>query len=474
MRQLETKTKQVNKKINPAMPLRDQESVEKLLNTVTKARSYHQVLEYVQNEIQENTRITSFDYKIACYMKDGAYALSRAVEGKIGFTKQKDRESASGKNPPIMLDVTFADGRSVKVPWGTINLPAFGKDAFIEMQYDGINMHLRGQCEKRFLNDLDQIVKETRHLLETDSIYKGQALKFIPGAEPEFIDLSNIEKTPIFLTPAARFSTEPIEARIEKTEECIAQGVDIRLGVLLEGPYGGGKTLYAFKIAKKATENGWTFVYNSNPEDTLEAMKMAQSFCKNGKGVVLFTEDIDKVLDKRDDYTNEISLLMDGGESKNKNVISIFTTNHIEKIEPTFLRGKRIGSIVSLTAPDAVTAEAMLKNLLGDSIEGSVKKVAKKMAELEIVPAFIAEICDKVKAHRIFSGKEKVVESDIFNAVEGYQRQMEIARLKEATETPAESLAKSLHKVISFASEQAIDETREEVIELKAYVQDNF
>lgn len=234
----ELETKQVNKKINPAMPLRDQESVEKLLNTVTKAKTYHQVLEYVQNEIQENTRITSFDYKIACYMKDGAYALSRAVESKIGFTKQKDRESTSGKNPPIMLDVTFADGRSVKVPWGTINLPAFGKDAFIEMQYDGINMLLRGQCEKRFLNDLDQIVKETRNLLETDSIYKGQALKFIPGGEPEFIDLSNIEKTPIFLTPAAKFNTEPIEARIEKTEECIAQGVDIRLGVLLEGPYG--------------------------------------------------------------------------------------------------------------------------------------------------------------------------------------------------------------------------------------------
>lgn len=235
---LEATQEKRSRKINPKMPLRDVESVNKLMDTIEKAPTYHSVLEYVQNEIQENTRITSFNYIIACYMKDGAYALSRAVEGKVGFTKQKDRESASGKNPPMMLDVTFADGRSVKVPWGTVQLPTFGKQAFIEMKYDGKNMHLNGQCEKRFLNDLDAIVRETRRLVETDSIYKGQALKFSVEGDPEFMDLTNIDKTEIFLTPDAKFNTEPIEARIEKTEECIKNGVDIRLGVLLEGPYG--------------------------------------------------------------------------------------------------------------------------------------------------------------------------------------------------------------------------------------------
>ena len=38
---------------------------------------------------------------------------------------------------------------------------------------------------------------------------------------------------------------------------------------------------------------------------------------------------------------------LDGGDTKQMNVIALFTTNHLDQIEPTFLRGKRIGSIVS-------------------------------------------------------------------------------------------------------------------------------
>ena len=48
---------------------------------------------------------------------------------------------------------------------------------------------------------------------------------------------------------------------------------------------------------------------------------------------------------------------LDGGDTKQMNVISLFTTNHIELIEPTFLRGKRIGSIISLGFLDAKTAK---------------------------------------------------------------------------------------------------------------------
>lgn len=459
----------VGRKLNPALPLRDVESVERLLTQVEKTKSYHSLLTYVKNEIQENTREINFDYQINCYMKDGAYALSKAVENSIGFSTQKDKETASGTENPVMLDVTFSDGRSVKVPWGTISLPAFGPNAYIEMQYaSGTNtMHIRGVCEKRFLNELDSIIADARNRVATDSIYKGQALKFSVDQDPEFIDLSHIDKTPIFLTPEAKFATQPIEARITRTEECIAAGVDIKLGVLLEGPYGGGKTLYAFTIAKKAIENGWTFVYNANPEDTLKAMEMAQSFCKNGKGVVLFTEDIDKILSTRTDATNKISILMDGGETKSQNVISIFTTNHLERIDPTFLRGKRIGSIVTLEAPDAETAETMMKALLEGEYKGSIKAAAELIAELKIVPAFISEICDKVKSHKIFNEQEFVTEQDIIHAIRGYERQMRASALRAEVETPAEALAKNLSTVI-------ISDLRDEVDSLRDLIEANY
>lgn len=211
----------------------------KLLDVIQNSKkSYHEILMYIQNEINESTRIVAFNYKVKCFLEDGAYALNRAVEKINGFTKQKGETNISGEKPPEMLDVRFADGTREKVPFGTIRLPSFGEDAFIEMKYDSGKqlLLLQGQCEKRYVQLMDQIVETTQSLLAMDSIYKGRAIKIVSESKsPEFIDLSTVEKTPLFLTPEAAFSTQPIEARIEHTERCIRNNIDLRFGVLLEG-----------------------------------------------------------------------------------------------------------------------------------------------------------------------------------------------------------------------------------------------
>lgn len=180
---------------------------------------------------------------------------------------------------------------------------------------------------------------------------------------------------------------------------------------------------------------------------------MAQRFCYNGAGVVLFIEDIDRILDKRDETTNEISLMMDGGESKNLNIITILTTNHLEKIDPTFLRGKRIGTIVTLTHPDAQTAkeilEAQLVSDTGESmLEEDVMPAAIKIEELKIVPAFISEITDRVKTHQIFSGKRTVSTQDVLSAITTFQRQMDLAKPKNAELSDNEKLGEALKNVL--------------------------
>lgn len=204
-------------------------------------KSYHEILMYINNEIQESTRTVAFEYSIKCFQEDGAFALSRAVEEINGFSMQKKKESMSGTNPPTMLDVRFADGTHMKVPFGTMDLPTFGNDAYIEMHYNPgvMTMMLIGQCEKRYVAMMDEIVDETRRIITNDSIYRGKAIKITePGVSPTFIDLSGIDKTPMFLTKDAKYDTQPIEARIERTAECTKHGIDIRFGVLLEGTYG--------------------------------------------------------------------------------------------------------------------------------------------------------------------------------------------------------------------------------------------
>lgn len=176
---------------------------------------------------------------------------------------------------------------------------------------------------------------------------------------------------------------------------------------------------------------------------------------ENGRGTVVFAEDIDQVLSKRDNSTNEISLMMDGGESKNKNVITILTTNHIELIDPTFLRGKRIGSIVTLTFPDTKTAQAIIESVMVDEngmsiLEDSCLEAAEMIEKLEIVPAFIMEILDRVKSHLLYEERNLVNCQDIINSINSYKEQMDIARLKKVGRSKEEQLSDALLNVLDI------------------------
>ena len=344
-------------------------------------KPYHEKLKYIKNEIEESVRDVEFMYKIPGFFEDTCYALHRSVQALQGYTKMQNNKTASADNPPTMIDVRFADGKRIKVPFGKINLPSFGKNSFINMQFDNGKkvLHVSGICQKKYTTLMDDIMEDTIRIVNTESIYKNKAIKYDGVNSPEFMDLSKIDETALFLTDEAKYATEPIEVRITNPDVCIQAGLDLKFGVLLEGNYGTGKTLYAGKLALKAIANGWTFIYCSNPAEALGALKVANKFTKNGTGVVLFVEDIDQILNKRAETTNEISLLMDGSETKHNNLISIFSTNHIENIDPTFLRGKRIGSIVTLEHLDALTAEKMIHHYLGDTLKGSCTKAGQEV-----------------------------------------------------------------------------------------------
>lgn len=470
-----SKRKTGNSKVDDA----DAYLKQKLVDVVSSDKSYHDILSYIKNEITESTRTISFNYKIKCFKEDGAYALSRAVELIHGFTTQSNT-GPSGNNPPQMIDVRFADGTREKVPFGMINLPAIGEQAHVDMKYnpDTQQLLLEGQCEKRFVRLMDEIVEETTRLVTEDSIYRGKAIKIVDEkSSPSFIDLSSIDQTPLFLTPDAIFATQPIEARIEHTERCKKNGIDLKFGVLLEGNYGTGKTLYAFKLALKAINNGWAFIYCPNPEKALYVLEVAAMLSKNGKGVVIFLEDIDKVLHERNNVTNEISLMMDGGETKHMNIITILTTNHLERIDPTFVRGKRIGSIVTLSYPDKATAKAMIERYLVDEFGNSILEeecddAAQEIENNKIVPAFIAEILDRVKSHLIYSGKTKVSCQDIINSIRSYKKQMEIATVKVGEKTDDEVFVDAFKKMVGGGSSLTPDSLKasvKEVLEEKGF-----
>lgn len=185
-----------------------------------------------------------------------------------------------------------------------------------------------------------------------------------------------------------------------------------------------------------------------------QTLRLAHVIDKNGAGVVIFVEDIDQVTrGNRDTAMQDILNTLDGGDTKNMNVISLFTTNHIELIEPTFLRGKRIGSIISLGFLDKATAKEFIKTTFskdGYTVdETGMDEIYTLIEKSEIAPAFMAEITESVKSHMILGESNVVKASFIRNSVNAYLRQVELSRKKDMSETDEMRLFSSLKVAIT-------------------------
>ena len=419
--------------------------------------SYADALTYVENEIEQSKRMTDFTYRILCFKSDGAYQLHKAIEEVFGVAMSRGASQPSGGEGNLQtLDIQLADGTRLKVPYGQISLEGLGEGANIQIQYEESSnlLHVNGQCQFRFASLIDDIIERTKELLSTDSIYKNQAITIETLSNPTIMDLSNIDKELMVLSDATKFALQPLQARLLNPQECIERNVPLKYGCLLEGPYGTGKTLLAFKLAKDAIQNGWIFVYLKSPNLLANTLKLIQTIDNSGYGSIVFVEDIDQVTrGNRDSAMQEILNTLDGGDTKGSNIISLFTTNHIELIEPTFLRGKRIGSIISLDYLDEKTAEEFIRASFVDSgyeIGDDLTTVTNLVKESKIVPAFMAEIIEAVKSNMIMSGETFVKNEYFIYSIQSYLRQVQLSQKKDMSLTPEVQLAQALRTVLKI------------------------
>lgn len=434
----------------------EDEQKQKIIAVCQSDMKYADALAYIENEIEQSKKMSNFRYQIKCWKSDGAYQLNRAITEIFGVAKAAANQQPSGGESPIeTLDIVLADGTRTKVPYGTITMSELGEDSQIVISYDTKKhvLDVKGTCMYKFQSLIDDIIARTKLLLSTDSIYKNQVLEITDINEPQIMHLEGIEDQLMVLSKKTEFELQPLRSRILHPEKCIAKGIPLKYGTLLEGKYGTGKTLLAFKLAMDAVKNNWAFIYLKNPKELAETLRMCKVIDKSGHGVVVFVEDIDQVTrGERDAQLQDILNTLDGGDTKDLNVITLFTTNHIELIEPTFLRGKRIGSIITMDCLDAETAEKFIKASFtpeeGYELEGDFTEVYDYIAKADIAPAFMAEIVEATKSKLIFAESNKVTPFHIKTSVESYQRQVQLAQKKDMSETVEDRFVKALKDIV--------------------------
>lgn len=415
---------------------------------------YADALDYIDNELKQSKKMAKINYRIRCFRNDGIYQLNQAISQVFGAVVSKEQRNPSGESSVQTVDITLADGTRVKAPYGDISLEGLGEDSSININYDSSthDLVITGKCQFRFSSLMDDIIEVTKHNLRTNSIYKGQALEISDINDPKILDLSGIDRQLMVLSKETEYALRPIYARIMNPTMCLEKGIPLKFGALLEGGYGTGKTLLAFKLAKKAVANNWMFIYLKDPKLLAEALRMSKIIDQSGHGVLIFVEDIDQVTrGNRDSAMQDILNTLDGGDTKDMNVITLFTTNHIELIEPTFLRGKRVGTIISMGPLDAETAEQFIRKSFEIgcyTILDDLTDVCKFIEASHIAPAFMAEIIEKVKSMMVLANQCEVKADDIKYSVQSYLRQVELSRTKDMSVTPEKKFVDALLEVL--------------------------
>lgn len=413
---------------------------------------------------KQNHRMSRINHHLRCFKSDGIYQLNKAITGVFGAVVSNEEHGPSvGDQTVNMVDIQLADGTRTKAPYGDIALDSLGEGSMISINYDDSKHELlvTGKCQQMYMTIMDDIIEATKHFLATESIYKGQALEITDINDPQILDLSSIDQQLMVLSKSTKYALLPIEARLTEPQVCIERGIPLKYGALLEGPYGTGKTLLAFKLAKKAIENGWIFIYLKDPSLLAEALRMSKIIDRSGHGALIFVEDVDQVTrGDRDAALQDIVNTLDGGDTKDMNVISLFTTNHIELINPTFLRGKRIGTIISMGFLDAETALDFMEQYfqIGNyTISEDLTEVCNLIANSDIAPAFMAEIVEAVKARLVFEKRNDVKSFDVEYAVKSYLHQVDLAKKRPTTDTPEVLLAKNLKTVVTEELKNHVD-----------------
>lgn len=342
--------------------------------TIPAGMDYDDAAEWLRKKKREGEKEVAIHHEIDCFPLDGAVALREALNEIYGFVKNIDTPGFWGDTPPVMIGVPVSEKEVKQVPWGRVAIP--GISGYLQTNLNASphpKFLIQGQTKQRHLEQINEIVALTKKKLETHSIYKGKAIRLDLSWMRERRPFDPTSHAPKFSIPTSKVKSEELVfpatvqndidlglfTPIEHAEQCRSHKIPLKRGVLLAGDYGTGKTLTAYVTAKKAVDNGWTFIYLSSVLDLAQGFRFAAQYAP----AVIFAEDVDRIVgqDERTEEIDQVLNAFDGVDTKNVELITVLTTNHLDKLTQAILRPGRCDTLVLVTRPDAEAAARLVK-----------------------------------------------------------------------------------------------------------------
>jgi transitional endoplasmic reticulum ATPase len=323
---------------------------------------------------------------------DVAYNGVKALEEHFGLVSHR----GSFLSPPALIDVPVGVDEVVQVPWGRfqiIQLPkvvfSFGSTYDEELGTLG-TIGAKGPKEDAFhIQGVFNLIEE---YIQFNSIYKGKA---IDGQDmPNFIEVDNLDEATIVYSKEVKADLDAnLFEPLARRGLTASQGLPLKRSILLQGPFGTGKTL-ALKLGGKIATNAaepWTFLLVRPGRDSIEeAMKTARLLAPT----LIAFEDVDTVANAKleADRISKMLDLFDGLDAKGQDVMAVLTTNHVEAIQAGMLRPGRLDAIIEVGAPDAAGIRKLIEvNLPAGRLADEINWDEIGQAFEGYLPAFVVE-----------------------------------------------------------------------------------
>ncbi len=339
-------------------------------------------IKWLTKKMEQEEQMMSPNIPINAYPFDGLVAFSAAIREVFGYAAYKPIKGFFGDTPPQFISIPISPTETIECPIGEIHIP--GIDGFLTVGAGEHNnapcLVIGGEIKQKHFEKVKLLAEATKEMVKKHSIYQGKAISLgvrkearkrnrdgrrqsaqetVHQTPPTFIDVSPLSADTLILPTIVEEQVKSLLwAPIEHSAECRKVGVPLKRGVLLEGPYGTGKSLTANLTVRKAVENGWTFISLADSDLLTTAVEMASWY----QPAVIFAEDIDSILgtEERNSDVNAILNVVDGID-KTKEILVVLTTNHVERINRAMLRPGRLDAIIRFTPPDAEASERLLR-----------------------------------------------------------------------------------------------------------------
>lgn len=363
---------------------------------------------------------------------DGARATSIALRKAFGMTRQQPIMTMFGKQPPQLITINVGVDEQEQVPWGAITIPILPNSTiYLGGTRDaelGTLFAVTVTAPRKHRFHIEGIFRLIEDELSTNSMYRGKA--FDGREEAEFLDLSGVRQDKVVYSDDVITQLEAnVWGQLRYSNEMRAQGLPLKRAVLLEGPYGTGKTLAAFLTAQEAINNGWTFIYCRPGRDNLrDTMATAQLYQPS----VVFFEDVDVIADS-DQGTDTVSTLLDvfdGIQAKGTEILAVLTTNHVDQIHKGMCRPGRLDAIIHVGSLDRNGVQRLVEvTVPADLLDTNIDYDAVHAAMEGYMPAFCKEAVDRSIRYSLTRGKgvsATITTEDLINAAQGLRAQFEL------------------------------------------------